>query len=65
MSAPAKTAVATSPSMCRHCEKSATKLLVWSDRYIATDVREGEFCAEHFADMISVMHPDHWDWSNL
>lgn len=60
-----KTAVATSPSMCRHCERSATKRLVWSDPIIRVDVREAEFCSEHFADMISILRPDTWDWENL
>lgn len=54
-----KTAVATSPSMCRHCDKSATKLMVWVDD-VCKETHEAEFCTRHFGDMISVLRLDQW-----
>lgn len=59
-----KTAIATSPGRCRHCNREATQLLVWQMNPKG-ELKEAELCSEHFGDMVSILNLDEWEWENL
>lgn len=59
-----KTAIATAPSRCYECPRSAVKLLVWEDD-ICDQVHEAELCNEHFSETISNLRLDQWEGEYL